>query len=413
MKTVLQYLFPFLLLTGFVTQAKTIIVAKNTAVNTIKKAIEMAVPYDLIVVKPGTYTEYEIIVNKPLTLMGENALVDGNNQGEIFIVQSDYVRIENFTICNVGTSYVKDFAAIRVRESQNFIIQNNTIKNLFFGIYLEKAKNGKVIGNKIYGKAENEFNSGNGIQLWYCNNIEIKNNYVAKVRDGIYLEFSNYCTITNNISKDNVRYGLHFMFSNNDTVTNCIYANNGAGVAIMFSKQMQMHTNIFKDNWGSAAYGVLLKEVNDTNITNNIFENNTTAINVEGSNRVTYTHNDFIANGWAINSRGANYRNNINFNNFLSNSFDVAYNGPLNNNNFDNNYWSEYAGYDLDRNGIGDVPHRPIKLFSYIVNKVPESIVLLRSLFIDIINFSEKVSPIFTPDHLVDHSPAIKRICHD
>jgi len=77
----------------------------------------------------------------------------------------------------------------------------------------------------------------------------------------------------------------------------------------------------------------------------------------------------------------------------------------MNDNKFDNNFWSSYTGYDLDKNGIGDIPYRPVKLFSYIVNKTPETIILMRSLFVDIINFSEKVSPVFTPDELVDSTP--------
>ena len=82
----------------------------------------------------------------------------------------------------------------------------------------------------------------------------------------------------------------------------------------------------------------------------------------------------------------------------------------MNDNKFDSNYWSSYSGYDLDKDGIGDVPYRPVKLFSYIVNRTPETIILLRSLFIDILNFSERVSPVFTPDDLVDASPKMKLI---
>ena len=70
-------------------------------------------------------------------------------------------------------------------------------------------------------------------------------------------------------------------------------------------------------------------------------------------------------------------------------------------------------GYDLNKDQIGDVPYRPVKLFSYIVNKTPETIILLRSFFVDLINFSEKVSPVFTPDNLVDNAPAMKRLSND
>lgn len=203
------------------------------------------------------------------------------------------------------------------------------------------------------------------------------------------------------------------MFSNDDLYKNNLFQNNGAGVAVMFSKRIKMHQNIFKDNWGSASYGVLLKEINDSELIGNTFESNTIGINIEGSNRMIYKNNDFVNNGWAIKSRGACYTNHFINNNFLYNSFDLSYNSKLNDNKFDQNYWSSYTGYDLDKNGIGDVPYRPVKLFSYIVNRTPETIILLRSMFIDIIDFSEKVSPVFTPDNLMDENPNMKVIAHD
>ncbi|MCK5906022.1 MAG: nitrous oxide reductase family maturation protein NosD, partial [Flavobacteriales bacterium] len=58
--------------------------------------------------------------------------------------------------------------------------------------------------------------------------------------------------------------------------------------------------------------------------------------------------------------------------------------------------------------GIGDIPYRPVKLFSYIVNRTPEAIIMLRSLFVDLIDFSERVSPVFTPDNLLDEKPSMK-----
>src|SRR5699024_11007635 len=252
----------------------------------------------------------------------------------------------------------------------------------------------KVLNNVVYGEAKNEFTAGNGIHIWYSNNLEIKNNQVYQMRDGIYLEFSDDNIMDHNISKDNVRYDLHFMFSQNNKVLNRQYINSGAGIAIMFSKHMEMRNNVFKDNWGSASYGVLLKEAMDSEIKYNVFKRNTTGINIEGSNRMVYEHNDFESNGWAIRSRGANYDNKFTNNNFLNNSFDISYNGSINRNSFNGNYWSDYSGYDLDKDGIGDVPYRPVKLFSSVVNKSPEAIILLRSMFIDIIDFAEKVSPV-------------------
>jgi nitrous oxidase accessory protein len=283
------------------------------------------------------------------------------------------------------------------------------LENLFFGIYIEKSNYGKIYHNKIIGDAVEEYNSGNGIQLWYSNYIEIEHNFVEHVRDGIYLEFSNNCIIKNNVSEQNLRYGLHFMFSNDDLYQDNTFENNGAGVAVMFSKKIKMINNTFKENWGTASYGMLLKEINDAEIIGNTFQENTIGINIEGSNRIVYKNNNFINNGWAVKVRGACYTNSFLENNFLYNSFDISYNSKVNDNVFDRNFWSNYTGYDLDKDGVGDVPYRPVKLFSYIVNRTPETIILLRSLFIDIIDFSEKVSPVFTPDNLLDNNPLIKK----
>tara|TARA_R110002049_G_scaffold34583_10_gene112723 strand:+ start:3744 stop:4991 length:1248 start_codon:yes stop_codon:yes gene_type:complete len=402
------------LLCSFTVNSKVIVVDKASAINTLKKGIALAAPHDTVLVKKGHYYEYNIAVEKPLTIKGEMfPTIDGEDKGEIITIVSDSVTIDGLFIINVGTSYTTDWAAIRVVRSKYFLIQNVVLEKLFFGIYLEKSSHGKVYHNKIIGDAVEEFNSGNGIQLWYCNNIEVKQNIVQHVRDGIYLEFSDSIQIIKNISTQNVRYGLHFMFSNDDLYHSNVFENNGAGVAVMFSKRIQMYNNVFRKNWGTASFGILLKEINDSEIYNNTFEDNTVGINIEGSNRVTYKNNTFRRNGWAVKVRGACYTNLFLANNFLYNSFDISYNSNMNDNKFDGNYWSNYSGYDLNKNGVGDIPYRPVKLFSYIVNRTPETIILLRSLFMDIIDFAEKVSPVFTPDDLVDANPQMKLIKND
>ncbi|WP_373517741.1 nitrous oxide reductase family maturation protein NosD [Pricia sp.] len=411
MKNLRALFFISIIFIGTCLRANTITVCASCEVKSIKKGIEIAADHDTLLIKEGIYKEYNIHIDKPLTIMGQNLpVIDGDDKGEIFTVTADQVIIDGVKIINVGTSYTKDHAAIRMVKNKNFEIRNVVLEKLFFGIYLEKASHGKITNNKIKGDAVDEFGSGNGIHLWYSKNIDINGNDIQHVRDGIYFEFADNCTVKNNHSHDNIRYGLHFMFSNHDVYENNVFENNGAGVAVMFSKFIDMRHNIFRKNWGTASYGLLLKEINDAKITDNTFDENTIGISVEGSNRIAYAKNDFVGNGWAIRVRGAIYGNTFTNNNFLYNSFDLSYNSNLNDNVFDKNYWSGYTGYDLDKDGVGDVPYRPVKLFSYIVNRTPETIVLLRSLFMDIIDFSEKVSPVFTPDNLLDANPLMKKV---
>ncbi len=394
-------------------RATTWVVCPDCALSSIREAVNRAAPHDTLLIQAGTYLEYNIRIDKPLTLRGQGRpVIDGQKKGEIITIVADSVTLEGLSLRRVGVSYTTDYAAIRVVKRKHFRIRDIDMEDLFFGIYLEKAQQGEVIGNRIRGEAREEFNSGNGIQLWYCKDLLVADNEVQGVRDGIYLEFSDRIRIRNNRSTRNLRYGLHFMFSNDDSYTGNRFESNGAGVAVMFSKNIKMQGNTFRKNWGTASFGLLLKEINDAEISGNTFEENTVGISIEGSNRIDYLKNDFANNGWAIKVRGACYANTFRGNNFLNNSFDLAYNSKVNDNLFEQNYWSNYTGYDLDRDGVGDVPYRPVKLFSYIVNRTPETIVLLRSLFMELIDFSEKVSPVFTPDNLQDERPLMKRI-HD
>lgn len=393
-------------------QAQEIEVCKSCEVKTIQAAVDMAVNGDLIRVKSGTYKEHGItIIDKSLTIIGEGLpVIDADMEGTAISIRGNNFSIEGLKIINVGTSHTSDHSGILVSNATNFEIKNNKLDQVFFGILIERSSEGIISGNSITSNAKNQSTSGNGIHLWKSEKISVENNEVIGMRDGIYLEFVNESEILNNFCKDNLRYGLHFMFSDHDLYKENIFENNGAGVAVMYSKFIDMQGNHFRKNWGSASYGLLLKEINDSELRNNIFEDNTIAISADNTNRINYIENDFKNNGYAIRIRGAVYDNIFERNNFLYNSFDVAYTGRLNNNKFINNYWSSYSGYDLDKDGIGDVPFRPVTLFSYLVNKTPEAIVLLRSMFIDMLDFSEKVSPIFTPADLIDEQPQMKRI---
>ncbi len=391
--------------------AKTWTVCASCSVRLLADAVKKANAGDTILVKKGTYAAVNIELTKSLTLIGEEgAVLDGQKQGYILKLLADNITISGFKLINAGRSYTKDFAAIYVFKAHRFVIEKNEVVDPFFGLLIEKSKSGTIRKNKIYGHLTRMDDSGNGIHLWHCSDMKVLENEVFKMRDGIYLEFVDNSSVRRNYTHNNVRYGLHFMFSNHDEYLDNTFEQNGAGVAVMFSKFIIMRRNKFIENWGTASYGLLLKEIYDAEVEDNDFRQNTIAIYMEGTTRINYTENIFRMNGYAIKVAGGCYANRFYRNDFIGNSFDISYNAKMNDNSFEGNYWSEYAGYDLDKNGIGDVPYRPVKLFSYIVNKTPETIVLLRSLFVDIINFSEKVSPVFTPDDLIDVSPLMKPI---
>jgi len=388
-----------------------ITVSPDGPVASIKKAIEMAEPGEHIMVQPGTYTESDIGIDKPLTLEGiDRPVIDGNNEGFIFVINADSVTIRGFDINNTGRSYIRDYAAIMLEKSKDFVIEDNRLDNVFFGIYLAETERGIIRNNRIESYDKREASSGNGIHLWNVKSPKITGNHVTGMRDGIYLEFVDDAEITGNISNDNNRYGLHYMFSDGGRYYDNIFRRNGAGVAVMYSDNVDMMNNLFEHNWGSSAYGLLLKDINHSKIERNRFYRNTVAIYSEGSNHVHIHRNDFELNGWAVNIKSNSMRNRFTENNFIENSFDVRTDSPRNPNEFDGNYWSHYEGYDLEGNGIGDIPYRPVSLFSMIIERQPESLILLRSMFIRLLDTAERIMPVLTPKTLYDENPKMHRI---
>ncbi|MBD0289549.1 MAG: nitrous oxide reductase family maturation protein NosD, partial [Flavisolibacter sp.] len=166
----------------------------------------------------------------------------------------------------------------------------------------------------------------------------------------------------------------------------------------------------FENNWGPSAYGLLLKEISDSRIFHNTYLQNTVAITMEGTNRITVQQNSFTGNGWAMKVAASCNDNTFLYNNFERNTFDVATNGEVMLNHFMSNYWDKYDGYDMNRDGIGDVPYHPVNMYSMIIEQNPNAVMLLRSFMVTLLDKAEKAIPSLTPETLKDESPQMKRI---
>lgn len=378
------------------------------------KLLNSIPPGSTLLLKSGTYKINNLVITKPIIIAGENyPVIEGDNQNEVLKIKSDGVTIKGVQIRYAGLSYIQENAAIKLDEVKNCVIEDNILNDNFFGIYLAKSSNCVIRNNKISASNLTETNSGNGIHLWYCRDITIENNEIHGHRDGIYFEFVRNSLVRNNYSNNNLRYGLHFMFSDSCTYEKNIFESNGAGVAVMYTKNVTMRQNKFINNWGAASFGVLLKDLSDCLIEKNLFHKNTNGLYLEGCNRITVLNNDFLENGWAIKLM-ANSMNNYFFdNNFITNSFDVLTNSRNNFNVFERNYWSKYNGYDLDKDGFGDIPFRPVNMFSILVEKQQLSIIFIRSLFIELLDVAERIIPSLTPINLQDIKPKMKRIKYD
>ncbi len=408
MKCYSLFLLLILLIT---TQAfsKTIKIGAKESVRTVKQGIEISQPGDTLMIKSGTYREGNIIIEKSITIVGENyPVMDGENTYEIFTIHANDITIKGLKFINTGIASMNDLAAIKVLDSKNVHILNNQFRNTFFGIYFSNSSQSWVENNDIESNVEVEHQIANGIHMWKCEHITINNNRIKGQRDGIYFEFVTSSLITNNYSEGNIRYGLHFMFSHNDEYRNNTFINNGAGVAVMYTKNVKMIANTFKHNWGSSAYGLLLKDIRDSEVRDNIYDENTVGIHLEGVSRTNFENNQFLKNGYAVRLQASCDDNTFTKNNFKGNTFDMATNGNTVLNTINGNYWDKYEGYDLNKDGIGDVPFHPVSMYAMIVERVPPAVLLWRSFLVFLMDRAEKAVPAVTPENLKDMSPYMK-----
>ena len=389
----------------------TLVVAPGTALATLGEAVARASAGDRIVVRAGTYREPLVTIDKPLIIEGVgDAILDGESAHAILTVAADDVTIRHLHFRDVGVSYTSDLAAVRVLAVRNCRIEDNRIERAFFGIYLAKSVGCRVIHNDIRGAARDETSSGNGIHLWAARDALIADNHVSGQRDGIYFEFVTHTVVRGNTSEHNLRYGLHFMYSDDCQYLGNTFRYNHAGVAVMYTHRVLMAGNRFESNWGDAAYGLLLKEIDDSRVEDNEFAHNTVGLSADGANRLVASHNTFRSNGWAVRLVSSTDDARFERNNFFDNTFDVGMRGGETTTRFAGNYWDDYRGYDLDRNGVGDAPFHPVRLFSLIVAQNPPTLVLLRSSFVMLLDGVERAVPSLTPSSVVDDTPALTPI---
>ena len=384
-------------------------VSPDGPVRDVRVALAMVRRGGTVFVHPGTYRDTTIVVDKPVTIIGEKyPVLDGESKRQIMTVTADSVTVRGLVFRNVGVAYTEDLAAIKVVRARDCRIAENRIENAFFGIYLQEASSCTVERNVLAASHQRDATSGNGIHLWHSRDITIVGNTISGQRDGIYFEFVRQAHVRDNLSQNNIRYGLHFMFSDSCDYENNTFRHNGAGVAVMYTHNVQMIGNRFLDNKGAAAYGLLLKDISDSRLVDNIFARNTSGLSADGATRLYASHNTFLNNGWALKLQSSTEDAVFIGNNFAGNTFDVSTNSRSTSSKFIGNYWSAYEGYDLNRDGKGDVPHHPVRLTSVIVAQNEPALILLRSNFLELLDVAERAFPALTPATLEDPAPSMR-----
>jgi nitrous oxidase accessory protein len=389
--------------------AQVLVVGPGGDATTIGEAVRLAPATATIRVARGTYREPTIRITRPLTLEGEpGAVLDGEGVRELLVIAAPDVTVRGLTFRNTGASDREDRAALRVLEVDRCLVEANRFEDAFFAVYVQGARDCVVRGNVVRGTIGREGRSGNGLHAWSAARLELADNEVTGHRDGIYLEFSRHATVRGNRSVGNRRYGLHFMYSDSSSYVGNTFRANGTGVAVMYSRRVAMVGNTFAEHRGPSAYGLLLKEIADSRLEDNTFASNSTALVADGADRLLARGNAFRANGRAIRLLASSSGTEFADNRFDGNTLDVTANSRRARATFRGNWWDAYRGWDLDGDGAGDVPHRPVRLLAVMLERSEPALLLQRSLLVRLLDAAERAVPSLTPRGVNDPAPLMR-----
>ena len=383
---------------------------------TLQERIDRAASGDTIRVEAGVHAG-SIVINKPITLTGENgAEVRGNGVGKVITVSADDVTIHGLRVTGSGLRLMDDDAAVFV-TGNHAKIDHCVIADSLHGIYLKKIFGAQIVNNRIQGKttlaastdpiekgigqsSENcdttlvSNRRGNGIHQWNSEGNVIRGNDISDTRDGIYFSFTNHCRVENNFIH-RTRYGLHYMYSDGNIFESNTFTENSAGAAIMFSKDLFIRGNRFVSNRGHRAYGLIFQSSDQSRLEQNEISENAVGLSFNQCNA-----NTVLGNRVTHNYIGLRVGSNSDDNQFTENVF-AGNLHPVETGGSDvsgtrwsvkgiGNYWSDAAELDLDRDGINDLPHRELDLFGVLRRDFPAIAFLSDSPAVKLLRFAHE-----------------------
>jgi len=380
---------------------------------------------DVIKLANGTYLG-NFVINKAITLtnktddINHKVIIDAQGKGNALLLKNSNITISNLTIINWGDNLTEQNAGIYSNKNNNLIIKNNKLHGDSFGMWLQKADNIKVLNNRVEGNTTlRSADRGNGIQFSSVTHAHIFQNETFNVRDGLYIIASKNNIIENNTLHD-LRYGIHYMYSYDNTVINNRAYNTRAGYALMSSRRLTITGNSSID---SEDYGFLLNFITQSTFSGNFIKNVWTKpehkvrgrdgkglfVYNSGYNTITDNHIENAEIG--IHLTAGSEKTKVYGNSFINNPTQVKY--VVNreeewSKDGKGNYWSNYLGWDMNNDSIGDVAFEPNDGIDKLVWQYPEMKMIMDSPAIIILRWVQRQFPVLKPPGVKDSFPLMR-----
>ena len=406
---------------------------------------------DVIVLGPGEHRG-PIRVDRSLTIEGEKgAVLRGDGRGSVVMVEAPESVVRALEIRGSGMDLeAMDAGVFVTKTASGTVVEDNTIVDNLYGIYLHGAVDSVARGNRISGLREGRMNdAGNGVSVWNAPGAIVVENDISFGRDGIFIIASKRNMFSRN-RFSHVRFAIHYMYTDDSEVSDNVSIGNSVGYAIMYSNRLKITGNVSdgdrdhgflfnyangseiarntvfgrlqpSSRWTSAGRQVGTHGVPTTDAAEQPAKPGTSRIGPEkcvfiyNANKNRFSDNWFEGCAIGIHFTAGSEGNRMSGNAFVGNRNQVKYVGTR---YLDwsadgrGNYWSDNPAFDLDGDGKGDNPYRPNDLIDRVLWTAPQAKVLINSPAVQVIRWAQSQFPALLPGGVVDNHPLIAPPVH-
>ena len=381
----------------------------------LQNAIDEALPYSTIKLSNAIYNG-NIIISKPLTIIGNKSTISGDNIGNVITIKSDEVTLKNLIITNSGNRIETLDSAITLEKSNNCNIINCNITNSLYGINLSISNNNLIKDNNISSLENLPLQQkGGGLKIWYSNNNTISNNIIKDVKNNV-ISFSKNTKFLYNSFFNNM-FALHFSNSQHINIKNNNFKYNSSAIVSMGSKNIDIIENNILSSKGAAGIAIVLGGGKNILVKDNIIKYNAKAFYIDSKFKEQGMQRYFINNNISYNKEAFHFHraiknNTITHNKIIANISDIVKDTPnflTANNNIEYNYWDQYCGFDKNHDNIGDTPYKSYQYSDKLWHYNHSIKFFFASPALSLINFLSQIAPFIEPNLLLeDKKPIVK-----
>ncbi len=350
-----------------------------------------------------------VVVDKPLTLVGDGSRIVGPGTGTVVSVTADGVTLQGLTVTGSGTRLDELDSGIAVAKGVDGTrILDNRLEQNLIGIDVQGGTNALVRGNRIANRSDLRTNErGPGIYVWNAPGLTVEDNDISGGRDGIFITTSHHAVYRDNRMSD-LRFAFHSMYANDIEVTGNVSRGNDMGFAFMYSRQLKVTDNV---SIGDRTHGIFMNFANKAEIAHNeVREGGEKCLFVYNSNGNRFADNVFEGCDIGVHFTAGSEGNVITGNAFIGNRTQVKYVGTRWlewSENGRGNHWSNHTAFDIDGDGIADSPFRPNDAIDLITWRQPMARLLLGSPAVQLIRWSQSRFPGLLPGGVIDSHPLV------